>query len=108
MIEIGKLRHRALIEQPNPTPDGGGGGDQAWAMVATVWAAVEPVSGREVRVAEKLNAEITHKVTIRYRDDVDASMRFDFGGRKLRIRAVINPLERNIWLECLCEEEFAA
>ena len=46
-MEAGQLRHRVTIQQATETTDGFGGVTQAWATFATVWAAVEPLTGRE-------------------------------------------------------------
>ena len=101
---IGSLRHRLIVQRPDRTLDTGGGATIIWTDIATVWGAVEPVSGRETIVAERPQATVTHKVTLRYRADVDARMRILFGSRSLNIRSVINQDERGRWLVCLCEE----
>ena len=46
-----------------------------WATVATVWAAVEPLSAREFIAAQAGQSEVSARVVIRHRDDVDATMR---------------------------------
>ncbi len=42
-----------------------------------------------------------------YRAGVAPKQRLLFGARTLNIRAVVNPDERNRWLELLCEEGVA-
>ena len=101
---IGSLRHRLIVQRPDRTLDAGGGATIIWTDIATVWGAVEPISGRETIVAERPQATVTHKVRVRYRADVDARMRILFGSRSLNIRSVINQDERGRWLVCLCEE----
>jgi head-tail adaptor len=48
-------------------------------------------------------APVSHRVTIRHRDDVRHAMRFVFRGRLL-IRAVRDPDESRRYLICDCEE----
>ena len=54
--------------------------------MATVWAAVDPVSGREYYAAEQAQSEVTHKVRLRYRAGVTPGMRVLLGQRRLHIR----------------------
>ncbi len=103
-LKAGALRHRVTLQTVGETPDGGGGFTTAWTDVATVWAAIEPLRGRERLHAQQLENPVTHRVTIRYRAGVTAKMRLKFGPRILNIRAVVNPSERNRTLELLCEE----
>lgn len=76
MLYAGKLRHRIVIQFPNGTqsPQSGGYSD-AWADLGKVWAAIEPVSAREFVASQSENAKITTRIVIRYRDDINASMR---------------------------------
>lgn len=107
---IGKLRHRLTIEEEVRVADGGGGFDLSWQAIATepvVWGRVTPLSGREVLRASQLQTPVSHRVTIRYRADVTASMRLTLGSRVFNIRALINVEERDRWLELTCEEGVA-
>ncbi len=107
---IGALRHHLTIEAERPVADTGGGQGDPWAnplTVAAVWGRVEPLSGNERLRALQLEDSVSHRVTIRYRDGVTARMRVVFGNRVFNIRAVINPEERNRFLELLCEEGVA-
>lgn len=83
-IEAGRLRHRVRIEQLQYLLDSHGDvyqdpvtGEtrQEWVEVATVWAAVEPVSGREFIQSQTTQSQITARIVIRYRDGMDAAMR---------------------------------
>ena len=79
----------------------------SWADTATVWARIEPLSGRERLAAQRIEDTVTHRVTIRYRSGVSARQRIAFGVRVFNIRAVLDVDERNEWLELLCEEGVA-
>lgn len=100
----GKLRHRITLQQVTRTPDGIGGYTETWTDVATVWAAVEPLRGRELFDAEQVQSEITHRVRIRYRSGVDSSMRVRFGARLFRIQSVIDVDERHREIQLMCQE----
>lgn len=107
-MNAGPLRHQVTVEQPSRTPNAIGGFTVLWTTFLTSPANISPVSGGERFFAGKLEGDVTHKVTLRYRTGVTAQMRikYVFGGvtRYLQIRGVVNPGERNEWLELKCAE----
>lgn len=89
-MDAGRLRHRVTIQSVTETRDTTTGAiATSWADVATVWAAIEPLSGREFIAAQGAQAEIVARILIRYRDDVVAKMRVVSGSRVYNIRAVL-------------------
>jgi len=103
----GKLRHRITIQEQNLTPDGAGGFVRSWDDVATVWAEVEPFSGREQVQAEQLAGVVIYRIRMRYRSGVTAAHRLQFGARIFNIRRIITPREIPSLLELLVEEGVA-
>ena len=102
----GQLRHRLALEAPVRVEGEGGAASIAWSPVAQVWAAILPLSGREVVAGDSVRGVVTHELTIRHRGDVRPAMRFVAGsGRVFEIRAVRDPDERRRWLVCHCEEQ---
>ena len=71
-IAIGELRRRLTLEAASDTPDGAGGAIRAWVPVGSVFARVEPRRRRESVEDGRAVGVVTHCVTIRRRDDVDA------------------------------------
>ncbi|WP_170984395.1 phage head closure protein [Rhodoligotrophos defluvii] len=104
MTRIGKLRHRLRLERPVRVSDGTGGAEVTWQPVAAVWAAVEPVRFENGVKAEKISAAVTHRITIRYRDDVSTDMRLIAGTRIFEIDSVRDDAERRRHLTCLVRE----
>jgi SPP1 family predicted phage head-tail adaptor len=83
--EAGKLRHRVRIQKLDYVRDSNGEVIQdpytgetegEWVTIATVWAAIEPVSAREFMAAQAIQSAISARIVIRYRDGLNASMRF--------------------------------
>lgn len=75
-LEAGKLRHRVVIQSPVATQDQDTGEALiTWSDIATVWAEIAPISAREFVASDREDSKITTRITIRYRDDIDASMR---------------------------------
>jgi len=104
----GDLNRRITLETLSTTPDGSGGVESTWTNLATVWAQVTPKGGSEKLHGDQLTPTITYDVTIRYRKDVDASMRVSYEGRKLRINGVIDNAEQHRFLSLSCDEWPAA
>ena len=47
-MRIGTLRHRVELQEPVENQDGYGEAERTYTTYATVWASVEPLSGREL------------------------------------------------------------
>lgn len=104
-IKIGDLRHRITFQKSNKTPDGYAGNTEIYQDVVTVWAQVDPLTGREYFYAHQIKNEVSHRVRIRYRTDVNVEMRIKYGERYLQIESMIDKGERREFLELLCLEE---
>ena len=104
-MRAGELRHRVTIQQKSVTRNTFGEEVVTWQDVATVWAAIEPLRGREFFESQQVNAEVTTRIRIRYRPGITPTMRVVFGNRVFDIQAVINVDERNRELHLMCREE---
>jgi len=104
MTVIGKLRHRLRIDYPVDTDDGSGGTTRTWATLATVWARIEPLGASERVEADRIEAVIRHRVTLRHRGDLTHAMRFVTGTRVLKIEGIRGGDEHDRFLICDCEE----
>lgn len=81
-INAGKLRHRVTIQAPTHTQDSTTGETAVtWADVATVWAAVEPLSVKEYLQSQADQSEVSARVTIRHRAGLTADMRIVHRGQ---------------------------
>lgn len=88
-MQAGKLRHRITIEQKTITQDNTGAMVEEWNELATVWAQVSPLSAREAMQAAALNSTQTARMIIRWRDDLDATMRIKYRGEIYEIEGLI-------------------
>lgn len=98
------LRHRLLLQQESEASDGAGGYTRSWTDVGYVWAEVMPLSGKEYLFADKLQAESTHVIRIRFRDDITTRHRFLFDSRVFAIQAIRNIYEFKDVLEIIAVE----
>ncbi len=104
-VRSGDLRHRVVIERATETADKLGDMVPTWAPIATRWAAVWPLNGKELFDAQKVNSNVKHRVTMRDGAGATTSDRFIHNGRTLNIVSVINPEERGVFYEYMCTEE---
>lgn len=97
-MKAGRLRHRVRIESLEDLRDSSGEVIQdpqtgeitrAWVLVTEVWAAVEPLSAREFIQSAATQSAVTVRITIRYREDLDASMRLLHNGRVYQIAGLL-------------------
>lgn len=101
----GKLRHRVTLQEYKEVLDQYGTPiDQGWQDVATIWASIEPIQGREYVLLQNTQSELTTRIRIRYRPEITPAMRVLYGTRVFNIQSVIDPEERHIELQLLCKE----
>lgn len=65
-MRAGRLRHRIHIQRATITANDYGEPAQAWATIATVWAGVEPLRGREYFAASQVQGAAEVRIIIRY------------------------------------------
>lgn len=73
----------------------------------TVWASVEPKSGKEYLEANKERPELTYVITVRYQKGITPDMLVQFKERLFYIQSIRNIREENEMLEILCTEKIA-
>lgn len=101
-MRIGQLKDRITIQNYVRTPDGYGGYDETWQDIATVWANIKPLRGREFFQAQQIQSEITHKITIRYRNDIDKTCRVKYNSKTFDIKSIIDIDNKHRFLEIMC------
>ncbi|WP_442965062.1 phage head closure protein [Pseudomonas sp. JS3066] len=103
-MRAGKLRHRITFQARQLGADDFGQPSQSWLEIATVWASVEPISGRELLAAQQVHGETTHRIRCRYLEGITSSARVLFGSRVFDIQTLINSDELGASLEILAKE----
>jgi len=106
-MRAGRLRHRVTIEEASESRDGLGASILSWSTLATVWGEVRmaPAGERVVSGADVEVAQVTHRVKIRYRDDVGPLNRLLHDSKILDIESAVDPDGRGRELVLLCREE---
>jgi SPP1 family predicted phage head-tail adaptor len=101
---LSQLNRRVALEAPALNSDGGGGYSASWNTVATVWAAIEPLSGADVFGPDVSEARVKYRIAIRRRADVFAGMRVNDGGRLFAIKAVLDDGPQSQFFTLLAEK----
>lgn len=84
----GELIERITIRrQVNVKNAATGGLTRTWETLATVWARVRTINGREAVIASTLQGTSTFEIMIRFRHDLKAADQVVWGGRELNIIA---------------------
>lgn len=90
MIDAGKLRHRIQLQSRTETQDATTGAVVVtWATQATVWASIEPLSAREFMQSAGTQAQVSARIVIRHRSDVDTSWRVLHGSSVYSVHGVL-------------------
>lgn len=101
---IGGLKHRVTIQHAARAADGGGGFAETWQNLddaPIVYAAIEQLSGGEKLRLAQLGAAITHRLTIRYRDDLTTAMRIVKGDAVYKIISLQDRDGTSVYMELL-------
>jgi head-tail adaptor len=107
------LNRALVLETADQLPDGAGGYAQTWRAMGTLWAAVEPRSGREREKEAVGTAKVDYRITVRALPQGSAArpqsgQRFRDGTRVFRIMAVADRGTDGRYLTCFSTEEVAA
>lgn len=103
-VSAGKLKHRVRLMRAGITLDGGRANPMP-TEVAKLWAAVEPLTSRELIQIRQVLPEVTHRVMAHFRSDVTHENWIEHNGRRLAIASVTNVGEDNTVLDMLCVEQ---
>lgn len=92
-----RLRHQVTIEQRTASLNAYGEDTSSWTTLRTIFAGVEPVSGKEYAAASSTVGETLTRFPCRYEDvsDVDNTMRLSFDGTYYDVVEVINEKTAN-------------
>ncbi len=105
MMNPGKLNKRIWFQKKRLIRDAESNTKEDWIDAITVWAAIEPLRGREYYAAAAANAESIVRFRIRYRKDVTADMRIKYNDRIYELNSPpIDPEERHKELILMCKE----
>lgn len=103
-VKVGELRHRVTIQATTAVQDTSASYAESWNDVATVWARVRPMNGREYYAMQQAQSSVSHEVVVRFRRGVTTANRLKLDSRIFDIEGVVNYDERNEWMILYCTE----
>lgn len=104
-MRAGVLRQRVTIQKPVVIGrDSFGAEILGWEKVATLWADVQPLSGREYFDAQQMNNEVTTLIRIRYYPGITPQMQVVWNNHTYNIQAVLDQAERKREVHLMCKE----
>ncbi len=104
MLRSGDLNKQVDIQAQTKISDGLGGFTTSWTTLDTIWAAIWDATSNERNQANATTLIISHRIRIRYRSIFKSSWRLKFNNRYFVIVSVVNPGEKNEYLDLYCKE----
>lgn len=102
-MRSGNLKHKVTIQTYSETQNDFGEVLKGWVDFKSAYASITPLSAKEFFKAGT-NAEVSHKVELRYLKDIAPKMRVAYGTRVFTIDSVLNIREANKTLQLICTE----
>ncbi len=102
--KIAELQQRVKFQSLSRTSDGQGGWIETWTDFAEVWAKVKPVSAKERYFSQRIEENISHQITIRWRNDLNTEMRILYESRIFQLHGIRDEDERH-WFTLIDAEE---
>ncbi len=106
MIRAGTLNRRITIQKRDTGRDAAGQPVDTWSDYVTVWANIKAPTGMgAIRDMQgDLSASIArYSIRIRYRTDLDASMRVVYGSQVFDIKGVLPDHADHEYTDLVCE-----
>jgi SPP1 family predicted phage head-tail adaptor len=102
-IAAARLNHRICFLEPATTYTAANEAVTTWSPRREAWAEVKQTAADETLSDGRIITRMKHTIIIRYRADIDETLRIQHGGRLLEIGGVI-VRSRNEELEIIAHE----
>ena len=102
-VQIADMRHLVAYQDEISTDDGSGGSDINFITKFKPYAKIEQASASEVFKYQRIEAVVTHKLTVRYDNRIIPTGRFVFNSIFYNIRGINDLEQKNIWMEIMAE-----
>jgi SPP1 family predicted phage head-tail adaptor len=98
------LRNRITLQQKLITKDPEGIPMETWQDTITIWAAVEPLRGREYFQAATVQSQNMTRFTTRYHKGITSEIRILYDNKPYDIQSIIDVNGRHQQLELMAKE----
>jgi len=93
-MRAGRLNQRITLEKRTMVQDAFGSATPTWSEVATVWATLTRITGREDWANDQVTTESAVAFRIRYLAGLSADMRLQHNGTTYEIQTILDPTSR--------------
>lgn len=97
-ITPSQLNRKVDLYRLDKTSTPTGGFVEGWVLVSSLWAKIKNMSGTELVRADQLGATAFSDFTIRYRSNIDETMKLVYRDTDYQIRHINNLEEADLWL----------
>jgi SPP1 family predicted phage head-tail adaptor len=104
-MDPGQLRTEIVIKNPVETPDGSGGFVVTYQDGGTVWALVDTLSSRLDNFGAREIDEASHRIVVRFRDDLKPGQRLSRLNTNYTIKMVKDLDGTSRYLSCFILED---
>ena len=101
---LGSLADRVQLLHRDLASDDDGGTLTTFVPLATVWARIRQLSGRQAETTDGRAVLLSHSVVLRYRTDLAPGDRLIYAGRSLDLVTAADLNGRRTYLSCTCSE----
>lgn len=106
-MKAGRMNQRVTIQRSKLKPDALSGNEVMWFDIATVWAEVKGIRGREYFSSQQTQSETTVRVWLRYFPDITTADRLMFSyagtdGNHWDIKSIVADKAKGS-MEIICE-----
>jgi len=89
------MRERITFQKKTETRNSFNEVEISYSDHVTVWSSVLPNAGTKYYQSLQATSQVSGEIHIRYRSDIEPTMRVKYGNRYLEIVSMVNPQERN-------------
>ena len=104
MAPAGQLNRRMRLEERSVSVSSAQHQSATFTARGTVWASIEPLTGREFFESQTMKNDVTHRIIVRYRQEITPRHRLVMGARTFAIVSATNPGEVGMDHVCMCKE----
>jgi SPP1 family predicted phage head-tail adaptor len=104
-MNAGRFRHKIDVQQELTTQNTYGEPTQTWVtFLSGMYCSIEPIRGKEYLSSDIIQAEVSHRIKMRFVPGVHPKQRILYCGRYFYIIDAIDIVEQHKMLECMCKE----
>lgn len=101
---LGTLTDRVQLKRKDGSGEAEGGHSVVFVPLATVWARVRSLAGRQGIDGDGRGVTVSHAVVLRFRADIGPGDRMVYRGRNLDVVSAADLNGRRAYLSCTCSE----